>query len=259
MTRLRTALATSLLLCAGPAAAQDTSAEVEPLVTDRPDFTESTVSADPGEFQLELGATITESGRETEESVGELLLRIGLTHAIELRVGLNSYVQVDQPAGTLSGLEDASLGVKIELTEEPLAGGTELAVLLATSLPTGSSEVTESEFQPEAVIALGWELAEGIELGSNLGVAYGSSDDRRFLELITSLALGFEISEQTWGFTEVYGFTREAEGGPDTYFFDAGLGFLFGLDLQLDARAGVGLNSDSADWFAGIGLSKRWR
>jgi len=39
---------------------------------------------------------------------------------------------------------------------------------------------------------------------------------------------------------------------------DAGATWLLGPDLQLDLRAGHGLDGPDPDWFAGAGVAVRW-
>src|SRR3972149_2072098 len=63
----------------GPGGGPDLS---EPLVTDRPDFTESTVTVGLGGVQLEMGYTYTRDeasgGNTTEHPFPETLLRVGM-------------------------------------------------------------------------------------------------------------------------------------------------------------------------------------
>src|SRR5688500_373298 len=62
-----------------------------PLVTDRPDFTESAVTV-PGGVQVEAGATYAGEAGADGTTVGEVLVRAALTPRAELRVGVPSYV-----------------------------------------------------------------------------------------------------------------------------------------------------------------------
>ena len=59
------------------------------LITDRPDFTESTVTVGKGIAQLEFGYTYIDTGDSNVHSLGEPLLRYGiLTEWLELRLGV---------------------------------------------------------------------------------------------------------------------------------------------------------------------------
>ena len=49
-----------------------------------------------------------------------------------------------------------------------------------------------------------------------------------------------------------------ADGDEDAAYLDGGLTLAFGLDAQLDARAGAGLTHTAADWFFGVGFARRF-
>ena len=96
----------------------------EPLVSDRPDFTESSVTVGRGVTQIEMGYTYTfdEEGADSTKSHSypEVLLRHGiLAEWLELRIFWN-YGNASGFAGggpfSVSGAEDLGLGLKIALT-----------------------------------------------------------------------------------------------------------------------------------------------
>lgn len=238
----------STTLLVAPLAAQ------EPLVTDRPDFTESAVSVVPGRVQLEAGWTMETADEVDVHTLGEVLFRIGVLPRTEFRVGLNSFVTVDAPGGDSSGLDDVSIGAKFELLEGR-ASRPQTAVLIGTTVPTGDGEVAAEEWQPEAILALEWDLSHRVGLGVNGGWTYAGTDDDRFHEGKASAAVGVGLTERVGAFFEAFGFVSEEE---DPAFFDAGLTYLVSDDFQLDGRVGVGLDDDASDWFVGLGISQRW-
>lgn len=237
-------------------------AKAEPLVTDRPDFTESAETVAPGRAQIEAGYTFTRREDDKENALGELLLRVGLLEKLELRIAVNSYVWVDSPGGDAEGFEDISLGAKIKLVDG--SKGFDLtqpnvAVIVATTLPTGADDIGEDELQPEITLALAWDLSEKFSLGSNLNYAYLSEDGDRFHQFSGSVVLGYTLTEKWGTYIEFFGFVPESENGPNASFFSGGLTYLINDDLQLDARVGVGVfNADSPDYFTGLGVSWRW-
>src|SRR3954447_23328722 len=97
------------LLWTAPLVAQDFSGLPEPLNTDRPDFTEGTATVPAGHYQLEGGYTFTRQGTDDSQSLGELLLRIGVNDRVEARLGIGSY-DWDDPGipgePRISGYED---------------------------------------------------------------------------------------------------------------------------------------------------------
>ncbi|MBC8134518.1 MAG: transporter, partial [Fibrella sp.] len=126
----------------------------DPLVTDRPDFTESALTIPRGLSQAEFGATFAESGGDDENGFGELLMRIGLNKRTELRLGIPTYLSTRAAAsGRSSGFADASLGFKFSLASAGDRLGLrqfDVGLIVATTLPTGSSAYRERKLQPGA-------------------------------------------------------------------------------------------------------------
>ncbi len=262
MKRRYSTILTVLILLCFSGWSVGTGSAAEPLVSDRPDFTESPETVAPGRFQLEAGYTFTRGGDDKQNALGELLLRIGLLQHIELQLGGNSYVWLDSPDGDADGFEDLSLGVKIKLVEgserfeltQPTVG-----VIIATTLPTGADDIGEDEPQPEFILAMAWDLSERFSLGSNLNYAYASEDGDRFHQFSGSLVLEYQLTERWGTYIEYFGFVPESDDGPNESFFDGGLTYLVNDNLQLDASAGVGVfNGRSPDYFTGFGVSWRW-
>ncbi|MFQ5889698.1 MAG: transporter [Gemmatimonadota bacterium] len=264
MTKLRLR-ATAAVLAALTGLAEpvrlDAQEEVgEPIITDRPDFTESAATVAPGRFQLEGGYTFTRLSSEKQHSIGEVLVRLGVLEPLEARIGLNSVAVIDAPDSHASGLEDLSLGAKVRFLRRD-AGASRLvpdiSLLGALILPTGAEEVGEDEVQPSAILAAAWELSDRVSVGSNLGYENRADGDERIDELFGSVAVGLGLTERWGAFLEYFGFFPERGGGPTTHFVDAGLTLLFGRDVQLDWRAGLGLDDPEPNYFLGIGVS--WR
>ena len=126
--------------------------EPEPIVTDRPDFTESSDTVPFGRMQLEGGYTFSRVGTLREHAFGELLLRIATGRRTEARIGINSHIW-NHGAGASRGFEDTTLGMKVRLcpgseTFNLLRPTT--ALILETTIPTGSSAFSGREMQPGA-------------------------------------------------------------------------------------------------------------
>jgi hypothetical protein len=234
-------------------------ARAEPLVTDRPDFTESTETVAPGRLQLEAGYTFTRRDEDIEHSVPEFLLRVGLQERLELRLTLNA-LAVDVVDADAQGFQDLTLGTKIKLVE----GAADfdlirphIGLIVQTTLPTG---LGEDEMQPEVILAFAWDLSDRFSLGSNLNYAYPSENGARFHQFSGSLVLGYQLTEKWGTYIEYFGFVPASLDGPNESFFDGGFTYLVNDDLQLDARAGVGaFNGRSPDYFVGVGVSWRFR
>ena len=234
--------------------------EEAPMVTDRPDFTESASVVSPGRFQFELGYTFTRSGSEERHSFGELLARVGILSWLEGRLGLNSFSQVRSPSADRSGLEDLTLSLKALLYRKPdgsSAAVPQVALLFGADLPTGEGSLGENEWQPGFRLALDFNLNDRFNVGSNLGYAFLHADGERFHQALASLVTGYAISGPLTAFIEGYGFFPENRGGGSNYYLDGGLAWQIRPSFQIDWRIGVGLQDPDPNWFTGIGISFR--
>jgi hypothetical protein len=229
----------------------------EPIVSDRPDFTESSETICPGRVQLEMGFTFTQVDQVKGYSFGEVLARIGAGPDWEVRVGLNSYSRstvADEEVA--AGLEDMSLGAKYRLLAGEGAKPTS-ALIVGVGLPTGSSKLGVDRPQPEAVLALAWDLYDWLSLGSNLGYAYSYDGQAHFDQQWGGVALGAGIGAALGLYLEWFGFTEEEGDGPGLSYLDGGFTYLLSPDVQLDARAGIGINGRDEDYQLGVGLVVR--
>ncbi|MCB2206367.1 transporter [bacterium] len=256
----------------------------EPLVTDRPDQTESASIVPAGWLQVEAGVTYEEGtlryqGRDyantwTTQLPG-FLLRFGINENFELRLG----GAVTRDKGTVFdfpqdrshaewpdylydtlGVEPFSLGMKAALTEE---NGIipQSAVLVHVGLPGTGSEYFDMEYLlPEIRLAFAHTLSDVFSLGYNLGVAWAAGHDSHIGYY--SLALGAGITESLGAYAEVYG--DLPADMPGLHRADAGVTYLLTPDLQLDLSAGMALSEPVTDVpharmanFAGVGVS--WR
>jgi len=232
----------------------------EPLVTDRPDATESSSVIAPGFAQFEVGITAFEDadGESGFESGGSLL-RLGLVEDWELRLGWGGYLESD----TVSGVNDAMLGFKYYLSPE---GDTllepELAILVHTSLPIGDHDITSDAFDPDFLLSFAHTLSEELSLGYNLGgkletAEKGDGSETTLASGLYSIALGYGATDKLGLFLEVFGAVGlSSKESPAS--LDGGVTWLFNDDSQLDLFAGVGLNDDADEWFVGVGYSIRW-
>jgi hypothetical protein len=232
----------------------------EPIVTDRPDFTEATDVVGSHRFQLEAGNTFARTGDETSNSLGEVLLRIGLGSRAELRVSPNSYVRTSAAhtaaAEHTAGIEDASLGAKLNIIAAPRGIAPAVALLVGTSLPTGSRAFRHAAPEREAKLALGWSVAERWDLSGNLNYSASTEDGEHVVEQAASLSLGHELTSRLGSYVEAYGF--RPRGGDGTQYVNAGVTLQLSNDFQLDARVGSGVGRNASDYFGGLGLARRW-
>lgn len=255
-----------------------------PLVTDRPDFTESSVAVGWGVRQVEFGYTFTSrsSGgvRVRTQNAGEQLLRAGV-HAdwLEFRLGMVPGFLMDSidgfdlslpmvfeqtrtngVASSTAGFPDLYTGFKVALF--PQEGNLpEVAVIPQLNIPTGTASFSSDKLEPGINLVYGWELDETYSTAGSTQV------NRRFdeggegyLEFAQSWTIARSLSERLGAYAEWYAFFPE---GTDTasseQYLNGGFAWALTDDFQFDVRVGFGLNDESDDFFVGTGFSIRFQ
>ena len=240
-----------------------------PVVADRPGYTDTPVALAGGAVQLEAGATddrVGPSGSRTEYfSAGETLLRLGLGARTEARLFGNSYgFRSASGAPRTGGVEDFKLGAKLNLRSAPdsvHSWAPNVALLAATTLPTGASGFGAGSSQPEVKVAMNWTTASPFSLYTNVGYSDIVNETGRAGKGWVSAASWWAINPRLSVFAEGLAIGRVHGSGSGTAGndVDGGLTFLINDRLQLDVRVGRGLGSETgSERFVGAGLAKRW-
>lgn len=159
----------------------------EPMVTDRPDFTESTLTVPRGRAQIELGYTYVydeEDGvRAGDHVFPESLLRVGLAKAWELRVAwlggslTESMFRETNDAGRRvdvkdhdDGATDMSIGFKHHIREQD-GWIPDMGVIGEVSIPTGTRSKTSGDVDPGAKFLWSYALTDRLSLSGNFNIA----------------------------------------------------------------------------------------
>jgi hypothetical protein len=232
--------------------------ELPPIVSDRPDFTESAETVPRAHVQLEGGVTSERADDSDALTVGELLARVGLSPRWELRVGAPTWERIDPDgAADASGFGDPSLGAKLRLTD-PEGDGVAAAVIFGTTLAAGDEEIGADDAEPFVNLALSRDVSPSMALAGNAGYTRASDPEGSYGRVSASLSLGVALTATTGAFVEAYGFSEEAKDGDTSTYADGGVTWLVRPELQLDARIGTGLSGNDVDLFAGVGFVRRW-
>lgn len=233
----------------------------EPLISDRPDFTESAETIPAEHLQLEAGYTFTQDSADGETSrehaLPEMLLRIGLSENIEARLAWEGAL-IEDPAqgGSSHGVSDMSVGTKIAFGE---FSGVKLSTIIDMEIPTGSDNRTADRVQPGAKLLWSTSLTDDVAVAGNINYASRVTENDRFNEWGASLTFGTEIAEKTAGYIEFFGIYPDSTPVADAEsYLNGGVTYLVHNDLQLDARIGTGLNENAADLFSGVGFVWRY-
>lgn len=255
-----------LLLAPAALGAQAGTSRPGPVVTDRPDKTESTSIVPQGFAQLEAGwslETVAAAGASLHtHTVPGFLARVGVSGALEARVGFAGFQFTNQPVlGGDEGLGDMELGFKYRLGA---ARGwlPDVAVIAAVSVPTGADGVTSGRVDPTVLLTVSRPLSDRVSVGSNLGSSWTTTDDDQggrttLVDLTYTLSFGVALSDRVGTFAETFG-SLPAQEGDAAHHVDGGITLLVRDNLQLDVSVGRGIGGAGAsDWFLGAGVSVR--
>lgn len=254
--RIRLFVASLLgLLLSGTAAAQQADEEDVPAF-DRPGLGLGTGIVPRGAMALELGLPsytrdTDRDGVRSEAFESEITVRTGLAPRLELQLTASPWQRErmhvpTQPRLREHGSGDTQLGLK---WLAPLrAENDRFAVLASATLAQGDAAFSEGR---QYALAGSWEHDFTDALSSDLYVSHRRGDGQRTTVWSPSVSLALGPHWST--FIEA-GFTR-TRGEPTESVAGGGVTFMWSERIQLDASLDAGLDADSPDLQAGVGVA----
>jgi hypothetical protein len=248
------ALLVSLLFSGAAHAQQDAPPD---LAFDRPGIGFAASTLPRGGVALEAGLPGFSRDRDdagvlSTQYTADINLRIGLASHVELQAFTSPWNQLrvaprNAPAERSSGAGDVGVGLKFAL---PLPSDTHAVALLAsTTFATGSRDFSEGATQ--YALGASYEYAFNDHWTGALyaNVTRGGSED----SVTWAPSLSFAATDTISTYLEA-GFT-DSDGEPSTGIAGAGITWMVTPTVQLDASFDVGLDEDSPDTQAGLGVS----
>jgi hypothetical protein len=244
------------------------SAAEDGIVTDRPDFVESSDVVGKGRFQIETsiaGDRNNADGIKDRTYSTPTLLRYGIADAWELRVESDGRIRAtatDVASGmrsTDNGYADISLGLKWHVLDEDGARPS-LGLLAHVDLDTGSAAFRAPGRGGSLRAVAEWELPNEFSLGVMPGVAWKPNDDGgRYTSGILGVVLGKGWTDQFRTFIEYAAQqVAHARDGGTVASFNAGAAYLLTNTVQIDTAMSRGLNDRTPDWSWTVGLSMKF-
>lgn len=245
----------AMLLCLAPLMAQ--ADDTETPAFDRPGIGFSASTLPSGGVALELGLPSFERDRDadgtrTRQYSSDITLRVGLTEHLEVQAFGTPWNHLrtsprGEPSSTTRGAGDTGVAVKVAL---PSASDTHAFALLGSaSFATGTRDFSEGGTQ--------YALGGSYEYTFNdrvSGALYASATRGAGEDSVTwSPSLSVALTDTVSSFVEA-GFTR-TDGEPSTAIAGAGVTWAVAPRVQLDASFDLGLDSDSPDLQAGLGVA----
>jgi hypothetical protein len=241
--------------------------QMRELSTDRPDTTESPYSVDAGHFQVELEAL--SYGRSKRDGVTTKTLsssanvKAGLTNRSDLQVVLEFFRSVDASGNGAdfdeTGIGDMDIRYKFNFWGND-GGPTAAGVMPFITLPTHSEDFGASrDVEGGIIFPFATELDGGWGLGVmlELDIVRNEADDGYTAVWVQSVTAAHQIVGDLGGFLEVVNMASADDGAESEAYFDAGVTYGFGDDIQLDAGTNIGLTKASEDVRFFLGVSFR--
>ena len=248
-----------LLFVANSAAAEAPSGEKEPakdeasmgaIVTDRPDFTESSQTVPVGHPQFEMGAGFATTSSSSVFTPANILVRYGVLDTVELRLG-TAPVSVDfaeEGEPGVDGLAETTLAAKVA---GKVSKGFRVGVIPWT---TAANITGEETFSTGAIGTFSLSGDGAVSVAGNVGVGYTFGDgEGAGLEGTGSLAAGIGLPANFGTYLETYAIIPPGTDPIQTYV-DTGILYMVTPHLQIDTYLGSRI-PEFDEMTAGAGVS----
>jgi hypothetical protein len=255
------------LLAPLSAQAQSAPPEADFINPDRPGIADGSNVVGPGHVQIELGLQQEfrhADGASDRTLFVPTLLRVGLSKAWELRVETNAYTwdRVSDPASGVTrseGADPVSLGVKYHFQDSAGLKQPSLGVIARVFAPSGSGDFRTSHTTADLRLAADWDIAPKWSLNPNIGVAVYESGGRTYEAGLFATTLNYNPSPILNLFVDTGVQSPETKNGRTSVIYDAGVAYIVGHDIQLDASVGTGAaGAIPPHPFVSVGVSKRF-
>jgi hypothetical protein len=231
----------------GQARAQDT----DPINAERPGFSSSPFVLAPSTLQIESGYQYTRESGQTDfddHTLPQLLFRAGLSERLELQLGWAGYSWTDAGGNSVNGTNDASVGLKWQVTDA--GASVPVALFAGLSLPVGNDEFSSNKVDP--TVGAFWSHSAGLDWFGTVVFSEADNDT----SLSNAVGISLPVDQDKGAYVEYFG-NYGGNAGPEHYL-NGGLTYVPVYNVQFDVHAGLGLNSRAADFFIGFGLACRF-
>lgn len=261
----RSCLAILAMSLATPALAE----EAREFCADRPGLGTPACTLAPGRAMVEIGAAAWDHSRDAASiddaiTVGDALLRLGVTETTELQFGLTGHVvqrSRDRATGAVdrvSGLGDGTIAIR-----QGLAGPNGRVALQAyVTVPLAEQPIGSGEWSGGLLLPFGFDLPSGFELDftPEIDLAANENGGGHHVAWGGVVGLTHDLAENLSLTGEVGALRDEDPSGHST---DARLALSLAWQpaerVQIDFEADAGLSDGAPDRTLAIGLAWQFR
>ncbi len=235
------------------------NAQIEAIITDRPDQTESAALTPIGYLQGEHGFAVNFLDFNNEYSIASTLMRYGINEYFELRLEVAPGI-IDATENTF-GISPISLGLKSKLIEKD-----KYALSLITHVQFSKIATKDLRSNYTAIasrLTSAHSINDWCSIGYNVGIEWdGFTPSPYYIYTLTS---GFSIGEHCGVFAEAFGNLYYSNPASDIiydpldkHYVDAGFTYSPNPDLQFDISCGTILQKGIMDVFISTGFAYRF-
>jgi hypothetical protein len=228
----------------------------DPISTDRPQITASSIVVPCGSLQFENG--FEENGNSGTQGfdLPETSIRLGILSRTELRLTTPNYVyRTPEGSGFADGPSDMAIGFKQQLGPTP--GKLDVSLIASLSLPTGASAISSHGYDPSLQLPWSRALSKNWTAAGMFSVAWPTQGPRRNATGQASLYFDRQMTQTIDAYVEYSGAFPQ-RGGPQ-HIVDFGAAYKVTPHQQLDVHCGFGLSAAAYDHAVGVGYSFRFQ
>jgi hypothetical protein len=192
-----------------------------------------------------------------------VLLRYGLTHGIELRLGAQFTINKENYGDPLNSdsnnaeIDGIELAAKFKLAKQDRIFPS-MSIIAGSALPPVSTNFfTEMKLKPSVIFCFSNLITDRIGTDYNLGVNFTDWFDVKTLTGMYSLSANYSFNELFGMFGEFYG-SVPFHGDKALNYIDSGITFQLRNNIQLGIEAGYGFNSELTEYFINTGIIFRF-
>jgi hypothetical protein len=221
------------------------------LNSDRPTFSLSTLTLDPGVWQIETGFEYLrkrDDGDFTQVTFPEAELRFGLADDFELLFIWGGVRKFSADGSSTTGITDAELGLKIQVTDD--RARTAASLFASVSLPIGDEAFTSDSVDP--AIGVSWSHSGSLSWFGMAAIRKQGSD----YTLGNGVGINFARSSRSNAFVEYQAIFPDS--GSARHSLNGGYIWSHTRHSQFDVSASLGINNSAPDFGLGAGWVYRF-
>ena len=243
---------TCLSASAFAAAADHCPTSADPIATDRPDVTNSSLVVPLGSLQSENGINLSGRDDATLLDATNTRLRLGVAHCLEVLVDVPTYFAVLGGEAS-SGWTNVTPAIKWQVS--PVPGKIDLSLVAGAGLPTGTPSIAGHGVQPYVQSPWSWEVGGGWSVNGMITAFLFPSDVNK-LTTETTLSIEKAVGKNADLFLEYVG--DYPERGDSQFLLNSGGAYRFTQTQQIDFHVAFGLNNNAPSYIFGLGYSFRF-